>query len=64
MFKDIYAKYFLFVFIFSIFKKGDMYTLIAMDPDVPVDSVGTEAKPLLHWLVTNIPGGNVNSGEY
>ena len=42
---------------------GELYTLLVVDPDVPVDTVGTEERPLLHWLVTNIENGNITTGE-
>ena len=41
---------------------GEMYTLVTVDPDVPVSTVGTEERPLLHWLVTNIEHGNIMTG--
>ena len=42
---------------------GEIHTLIVVDPDVPVAEVGTQERPLLHWLVYNIPHGNVDSGK-
>lgn len=42
---------------------SDKYTLIMVDPDVPVDTVGTQSRPLLHWLVTNIRNGNISTGD-
>ncbi|KAJ8312400.1 hypothetical protein KUTeg_009773 [Tegillarca granosa] len=41
---------------------GALHTLIAVDPDVPSSSAGTQDKPLLHWFVANIPDGVVSNG--
>ena len=32
-----------------------------VDPDVP-SSAGNPTHPLIHWMVLNIPNGNVNDG--
>ncbi|KAK3103963.1 hypothetical protein FSP39_023297 [Pinctada imbricata] len=34
-----------------------------VDPDVSHASVGTPDKPLVHWLVMNIPNGTVSHGD-
>jgi mannose/fructose/N-acetylgalactosamine-specific phosphotransferase system component IIC len=39
-----------------------MYTIIAIDPDVPLPTVGTPERPILHGLVTNIVNGNLKEG--
>ncbi|CAA7394655.1 unnamed protein product [Spirodela intermedia] len=40
----------------------DLYTLIVADPDAPSPSNST-LREILHWLVVNIPRGNVTRGE-
>ncbi|XP_060564390.1 uncharacterized protein LOC132723646 [Ruditapes philippinarum] len=42
---------------------GDVYTLITVDPDVPYPNFGTEERPLLHGMVTNIINGNLSTGD-
>ncbi|XP_053376520.1 uncharacterized protein LOC123534091 [Mercenaria mercenaria] len=42
---------------------GDWYTMITLDPDVPSSIAGTEERPLLHGLITNIMDGNVSTGH-
>ena len=41
---------------------ADLYTLLMIDTDVSED-FGNEENPYAHWLVTNIPFGNISSGE-
>lgn len=38
-------------------------TLLMADPDVPLQAFGNERLPFLHWLVTNIRGGDVAAGD-
>lgn len=40
-----------------------MYTLITVDPDVPYPTHGTEERPLLHGLITNIINGSLSTGK-
>lgn len=40
-----------------------MYTLISVDPDVPVPTKGSEHRPILHGLVTNIVNGDIKTGK-
>ncbi|KAL4224212.1 hypothetical protein ACF0H5_017665 [Mactra antiquata] len=42
---------------------GKTYTLIGFDPDVPNAAVGTESRPLLHQMVTNIVNGDITTGH-
>ncbi|KAH7701976.1 phosphatidylethanolamine-binding protein-like precursor, partial [Aphelenchoides avenae] len=42
--------------------KSSYYTFMLVDPDAP-EPTDPEARSWLHWLVTNIPGGEVSSGE-
>lgn len=41
-----------------------MYTMIQIDPDVPNPTAGTQERPILHGLVTNIVNGDVTTGIY
>ena len=41
-----------------------MYTLMAVDPDVPFASAGTQERPILHMMVVNIVDGDVSTGKY
>lgn len=41
---------------------ADLYTLIASDPDAP-DPDNPIRREYLHWIVTNIGGNNVASGN-
>ncbi|XP_060607686.1 uncharacterized protein LOC132759843 [Ruditapes philippinarum] len=41
----------------------DMYTVIGHDPDVPIPAAGTEERPILHLLATNIVDGNFKEGD-
>ena len=43
---------------------GEMHTLLMIDPDVDDNpTVGTKEKPIVHWLITNIPNGIVDQGD-
>ncbi|XP_064613370.1 uncharacterized protein LOC135477144 [Liolophura sinensis] len=42
---------------------GKLYTLIMVDPDTASSTVGTGARPLLHWLMINVPYDDVNKGN-
>ena len=46
---------------YSLAKDG-FYTLMMVDPDAPSRRNPTN-REWLHWLVVNIPGGNVKMGE-
>lgn len=37
---------------------ADTYTLICIDPDV-----SKSHSPIIHWMVTNIPDGNIQNGQ-
>eukprot|EP00124_Ichthyophonus_hoferi_P005767 Ihof_evm2s945 gene=Ihof_evmTU2s945 len=39
-----------------------LYTLVFSDPDAPTRSDPT-MREFLHWIVINIPGGNLNKGH-
>jgi hypothetical protein len=47
----------------TLYFSGDVYTLITVDPDVPYPNFGTEERPLLHGMVTNIINGNLSTGK-
>ena len=38
------------------------YTVLSIDPDAPTRK-NPAAKDVLHWLVVNVPGGDVFKGE-
>lgn len=42
--------------------KDDYYTLLMTDPDVP-EKMYPQLKEYLHWLVVNIPGGQMPLGD-
>lgn len=42
---------------------GKTFTLLCVDPDVPRATAGTQERPLLHWMVVNIPEGRVAEGD-
>ncbi|EDW58507.1 protein D2 [Drosophila virilis] len=42
--------------------KDDYYTLLMTDPDVP-EKMYPQLKEYLHWLVVNIPGGQMSLGD-
>lgn len=42
--------------------KNSFYTLIMTDPDAP-SRENPEFREILHWLVVNIPGNEVNKGK-
>ncbi|XP_076107055.1 uncharacterized protein C56G2.4-like [Mytilus galloprovincialis] len=45
------------------FSDDELYSLIMVDPDVPIFyKVASNSHPLIHWMVINIPRGNVNNG--
>ncbi|XP_052072885.1 uncharacterized protein LOC127710979 [Mytilus californianus] len=44
------------------FSDDELYSLIMVDPDVPNPKVGSNSHPLIHWMILNIPKGNVNDG--
>ena len=39
---------------FSFSFSDKHYTMLMVDPDVPFATVGTNARPLLHWLMINM----------
>lgn len=41
----------------------DTYTVITIDPDVPSATAGTQERPLLHGMSTNIKNGDMKTGE-
>ena len=41
---------------------GKLFTLLTVDPDVPIATLGTDELPLVHWLVMNIKDGNITKG--
>lgn len=41
---------------------GKTFTLLCVDPDVPRSTAGTQDRPLLHWMVVNIPEGRMAEG--
>ncbi|XP_072153892.1 putative odorant-binding protein A5 isoform X2 [Bemisia tabaci] len=43
-------------------KNGIFYTLLMVDPDIPV-AVGKKPAQRQHWIVGNIPGWNFRRGE-
>lgn len=43
-------------------KDGDFYTLVMIDPDAP-SRKNQKYGEIKHWLVTNIPGSDVNRGD-
>ncbi|XP_055356055.1 protein D2-like [Paramacrobiotus metropolitanus] len=43
-------------------KDGELYTLHMSDPDAP-NRQNPEVGPINHWLVVNIPGGNIQAGQ-
>nr|XP_011412422.2 uncharacterized protein C56G2.4 [Crassostrea gigas] len=42
----------------SLNRVTDTYTLICIDPDV-----SKSHSPIIHWMVTNIPDGNIQNGQ-
>ncbi len=42
---------------------GKLYTLLLVNPDVPFPNIGTEHRPLIHWMVINMAAGSVESGQ-
>ncbi|CAG0918763.1 unnamed protein product [Notodromas monacha] len=43
-------------------KPGQLYAIIMVDPDAP-SRVEPSYRSWLHWLVTNVPGSEVNRGD-
>ena len=37
--------------------------MLCVDPDVPSPTAGTRERPLLHWMVVNIPEGRMGEGD-
>lgn len=44
-------------------KDSPLYTLIFTDPDASISRANPALREILHWLVVNIPSGNVEKGE-
>lgn len=42
---------------------GRLFTLVAIDPDVPSQNNSIYSE-FLHWLVVNIPGEDIERGNY
>ena len=53
---SLYFRYFL-LFV------GKTFTVLCVDPDVPSPTAGTRERPLLHWMVVNIPEGRMGEGD-
>ena len=43
---------------------GKHLTLLVIDPDVPLPSLGTTEHPFVHWMVTNIEDGDITKGRF
>lgn len=53
----------IFLYIILCLSLGKTFTLLCVDPDVPRATAGTQERPLLHWMVVNIPEGRVAEGD-